>query len=186
MGKCTTILQVLTAWCVTIYACCHHKLCASLQLCVSGERTLPSYHQETSWSIARWSIVFPGGTMAVDQLPTRQEREATHPGKDCAPRQRGSFRHHLRCHADLRCELCSQGEWKWKHFWSARGMWHSWVPGGCDISSTRGMSFSDHKTMTLVIGSSQVWLALLFTIVTTTAPTPDQSWGTSRFLFLNG
>ena len=114
----------LTTWHVTVYACCHHKLCASLQLCVSGESALPSYHQGTSWSMARWSIVFPGGMTAVDQLPTGEERKTTHPGKDCMLRQRGSFRHHLRCHADLWCELCSQGEQKWNHFWSARGTWH--------------------------------------------------------------
>ena len=65
----------LTTQHVTVYVCCHHKLCASLQLCVLGERTLPSYHWGMPWSVARWSIVFPGGTMAVDWLLTKEERK---------------------------------------------------------------------------------------------------------------
>ena len=115
----------------------------------------------------------------------RRREETTHPGKECMPRQRGSFRHNLRCYAYLQCELCSQGEWKW-HF-QCQGHVTFQVLGAWDILSARGMSFSDHKTTISVIGSSQVWLALLFTIVTTAIPTPDQSWSTvSRFLFLNG
>ena len=58
------------------------------------------------------------------------------------------------------------------------------VPGAHDFLSARSMSFSDHKTMTSVIGSSQVWLAL-FTIIITTIPSPDQSRGTA-LRFLNG
>ena len=92
----------------------------------------------------------PRGNNGSRLTSHRGRKKTTHPGKDCAPRQRGSFRHHLRCHADLWYEVCSQGEWKWCF----------WVPGECDILSGRCMSFSDHKTTAWVIGSSQVWLDL--------------------------
>ena len=119
----------------------------------------------------------PRGNNGSRLTSDKGREKTTHPGKDCVPRQRGSFRHHLRYHADLQCELCSWGEWKW----------HLQVPGACDFLSARGMNFSDHKTITSVIGSSQVLLALLFTIVTTTIPTPVWSWDTAlRFFFLNG
>ena len=162
-----------TAQHVTVYAHCHHKLCTSLQLCVLGERTLPSYHRGMLWSIPRQSR----GNDSNRLTSNRGREETTHPRKDCVPRKRGSFRHHTRCHADLWCEVCSWGEWKWKkHFWSARDMCHSWVLGAHDVLSARGMSFSDCKTTTSVIGSSQVWL-VLFTILTTAIPTPDWSMG---------
>ena len=110
----------------------------------------------------------PRGNNGKRLTSDRGREETTHPGKDCAPRQKGSFRHHLRCHVDLQCKLCSQGEQKWKKlFWSARRT-----------------SFSDQKTMTLVIGSSQIWL-VLFTILITAIPTPDWSRGTA-LRFLNG
>ena len=119
-----------------------------------------------------------GGMMAVDWFLTREVRKQPIPGRTvCLDREVSSdtTRDVMQI---CSMKLCSQGEQKCKHFWSARGTWHF---------SDRVMSFNDNKTMTSVIGSSQIWLALLFTTVITTIPTPDWSWGTkSRFLFLNG
>ena len=132
--------------------------------CVIGREDSAQLPLEDAMVHGKVINCIPRGTMAIDQLLTEEERKQPIPGKTGHLDREGSFRHHPRCHSDLQCELCSQGEWKWKHFWSVRGMWHFWVPGAHDILSARGMSFSDHKTMTSVIGSSQVWISsfLLF------------------------
>ena len=129
---------------VTVCACCHHRLCASIQLCVPGERTLPSYHQGMLWSMARQSIVFPEGTTAIDQLLTEEGRKQPILGRTvCLDREVASDSTQ---DAMQICDMNSAGE---------SDIFE--VPGAWDIFSARGTNFSDHKTTTLVIGSSQIW-----------------------------
>ena len=43
----------------------------------------------------------PRGNNASRLTSDRGREKTTHPGKNCAPRQRGSFRHHPKCCGDL-------------------------------------------------------------------------------------
>ena len=52
----------------------------------------------------------PRGNDGSRLTSDKGREKITHPGQDCSPRQRGSFRQHLQCHADLQCELCTLGE----------------------------------------------------------------------------
>ena len=164
-----TYSKWLTTQHVTVYASCHHKLCASIQLynCMYWEDSA----QLPLWDImvcGRWSIVFPGGTVGVDWLPTREERK-----------------HILGRTVCLDGEVASDTTWDVMQICSvklAHGVSKSAnismpgacdismpeacdifkVPGACDIWSARGMNSNDCRNVTLVIGSSQVWLALRF------------------------
>ena len=75
----------------------------------------------------------PRGNYSNRPTSDRGREETTNPRKDCVPRQRVSFRHHPRCHADLWCGTLLMGWAKVKTFLkcqghmtflSARGTWH--------------------------------------------------------------
>ena len=107
VGKHMTILQA--ANCLICDCLCtlpSQALCIFTTVCIGREDSAQQLRR-MPWSMVRQSIVSPGGNNSYGPTSDRGRDETTHPRKDCVPRQRGSFRHHLRCHAALWCKQCS-------------------------------------------------------------------------------